>query len=239
MAERRIVADHLPADAVGRRGRARHDPFAAPDCLHRRVVNCQELARGVAAVVVEDDRAVVKVAHDDIRLCAVAKRLAVVAHRLAPVQRVLRFSIAEDDLGSLRRICVAAHQRLVPHLIDAVVRIVQGCRGHTGEMIAFPGQVFILNQRDFRLLRLHDDPLRVDQFVQDVVVEKELLLRTDMLEWEPIGRVEVGIGAGVNGALARPGLLHHALRVDPLCLASRFRRIGLFTLVHRFPFSVL
>ena len=89
-------------------------------------------------------------------------------------------------------------------------------------MVALPGQVLVRDERGRRLVRPHDDPLRIDQFIQNVVVEEELLLPADMLEWEAVGRIEIGVGAGVHGPLTRPGLLHRPVRVDEFGLASRF-----------------
>ena len=167
-----IVADYVPADAVGRGGDAGHDAPAAAGGLHGGVVDGEEFPLWIAAVGVEDDGAVVEVADDDIGLLAVLEWLTVVAQGFAPVQGIVGLGVAENDFGALGGVGVAADQGLVPHFEETVVWVVEGGGGNAGEVVAFPGQVLELDQGRFCLLRRRDGSFGVDQFVEDVVVEE-------------------------------------------------------------------
>ena len=76
----------------------------------------------------------------------------------------------------------------------------------------------------------------VDQLVENVVVQKELLLEADVLERQAVVRVEIGVGAGVHNSLTGPGLVHSALHVDGFGFDSGFRGLELIGLSHIFFF---
>ena len=83
-------------------------------------------------------------------------------------------------------------------------------------------------------MRTHDGSLGVDQFVEDVVVEEELLLQANVLERQAVIRVEIGICSSIYCSFAGPGFVHPALHVDHFGVESCFRALELLLFSHLF-----